>query len=80
MTFAFEQLKATRVQLKTDENNIRSRTAIQKIGGKYEGILRKDILRDNGIYRSSAYYSILDDEWSDAKKKIMGQFEEKCMK
>jgi RimJ/RimL family protein N-acetyltransferase len=77
MTFSFETLKAVRVQLKTDENNIRSRTAIQKIGGKFEGILRKDRLRDNGTYRNSAYYSILDTEWEEAKKSIIKQMEER---
>lgn len=77
MTFSFETLKAVRVQLKTDENNIRSRTAIQKIGGKFEGILRKDRLRDNGTYRNSAYYSILDTEWVEVKKSIIKQMEER---
>lgn len=70
LTFAFEQLQAVRVQLKTDENNIRSRKAIEKIGGRFEGILRNDMLRENGTYRNSAYYSILDTEWPDAKKQI----------
>jgi RimJ/RimL family protein N-acetyltransferase len=43
----FETLKASRVQLKTDENNVRSRNAIQKIGGQFEGVLRNDMIRDN---------------------------------
>jgi RimJ/RimL family protein N-acetyltransferase len=70
LTFAFEQLQAARVQLKTDENNIRSRKAIEKIGGRFEGILRNDMLRENGTHRNSAYYSILDTEWPEAKKQI----------
>lgn len=70
LTFAFEQLQAVRVQLKTDENNIRSRKAIEKIGGRFEGILRNDMLRENGTHRNSAYYSIIDTEWPDAKKQI----------
>src|SRR5436190_147980 len=41
LTFAFETLKAKRVQLKTQHDNIRSRKAIEKIGGVYEGIIRK---------------------------------------
>lgn len=63
LTYAFETMKAIRVQLKTDEINLRSRKAIEKIGAKFEGVLRNDIIRDNGTYRSSAYYSILVDEW-----------------
>jgi len=70
LTFAFTILKARRVQIKTDENNIRSRKAIEKIGGHFEGILRKDRIRQNGTSRNAAYYSIIDDEWSVAEQKI----------
>lgn len=67
----FENLNALRVQLKTDENNLRSRTAIEKIGGIYEGILRYDMLRSNGTKRNSAYYSIIDLEWVEVEKKLI---------
>lgn len=68
LTFCFEELKAIRVQLKTDENNIRSRKAIMNIGAQYEGILRNDWIRENGTIRNSAYFSIIDSEWNMAKK------------
>jgi RimJ/RimL family protein N-acetyltransferase len=77
LTFCFENLKAVRVQLKTDENNLRSRKAIEKIGGQYEGILRNDKLRDNGTRRNSAYYSILDSEWENLKPKLKRLYEGK---
>ena len=77
LTFCFETLGALRVQLKTDEINIRSRTAIQKIGGKFEGILRKDRIRDNGTSRNSAYFSIIDDEWPTVKVNLKNLFGEK---
>jgi RimJ/RimL family protein N-acetyltransferase len=70
LTHCFEELKTVRVQLKTDENNIRSRTAIRKIGGQYEGILRHDLIRDNGTLRNSAYFSIIEPEWIDVKRNI----------
>lgn len=73
MTFAFETLGAIRVQLKTKDSNIRSRTAIEKIGGKFEGILRKDRMQDSGISRNSAYFSILDEEWPEARAGILAQ-------
>ncbi|MCW3121285.1 MAG: N-acetyltransferase [Flavipsychrobacter sp.] len=74
MTFCFEQLNASRLQLKTDEHNMRSRKAIGKIGGQYEGILRHDMLRENGTYRDSAYFSILDSEWQHVKTKVLPQY------
>jgi len=77
MTFCFEQLKTNRVQLKTKDTNYQSRKAIEKIGGVFEGILRKDRVQDDGTTRNAAYYSILDDEWPAARNKILQQLEEK---
>lgn len=77
LTFCFETLKANRVQLKTKDTNFRSRKAIEKIGGVFEGILRKDKIQSDGTTRNAAYYSILDDEWNDAKNKIKKQIEGK---
>jgi RimJ/RimL family protein N-acetyltransferase len=76
-TYAFEELEAYRVQLKTDENNVRSRKAIEKVGGKFEGILRHDMVRDNGTKRNSAYYSVTDDEWTEVKPMLTQLFESK---
>jgi len=63
LTFCFERLNCVRVQLKTDELNVRSRKAIEKIGGQFEGIIRNDMIRDDETYRNSASYSILAGEW-----------------
>ncbi|MFM9400495.1 GNAT family N-acetyltransferase [Myroides odoratimimus] len=72
LTYCFEVLKTNRVQLKTKDTNIRSRKAIEKIGGVFEGILRKDKIQNDGTTRNAAYYSILDDEWGISKEKIQG--------
>jgi RimJ/RimL family protein N-acetyltransferase len=70
LTHCFENLQTVRVQLKTDENNLRSRKAIEKIGGQFEGILRNDMIRDNNTKRNSAYYSIIEEEWNHKKLKL----------
>ncbi len=70
LTFCFETLGTQRVQLKTDEKNVRSRKAIEKIGGEFEGIVRNDMLRQNGTKRDSALYSITDREWNEKKSKL----------
>ena len=67
LSYCFEQLNTSRVQLKTDELNIRSRKAILKIGARFEGILRNDMLRENNTLRNSAYYSIIQSEWPETK-------------
>ena len=73
LTYCFESLRLYRVQFKTDENNLRSRNAIEKVGGKFEGILRNDMLRDDGTKRNSAYYSIIEKEWPIAKMNLKKQ-------
>jgi RimJ/RimL family protein N-acetyltransferase len=77
LAFCFESLKAARVQLKTKDTNIRSRTAIEKLGAKFEGVFRKDRLQDNGVFRNTAYFSIIDDEWKEAKAGIISQLNER---
>ncbi len=77
LNFCFDILKTRRVQIKTDSTNLRSRKAIEKIGGQFEGILRKDKIKENGVSRSAAYYSIIDDEWDFAKEKILTQLTDK---
>ena len=64
---AFESLHMIRVQLKTDSRNLKSQQAIERIGGKREGILRNHMILPNGYIRHSVYYSILDSEWPDVK-------------
>jgi RimJ/RimL family protein N-acetyltransferase len=67
LSHAFEKLGCIRVQLKTSEKNLRSRRAIERIGARFEGIVRKHLVLPNGNVRSSALYSILDDEWPAVK-------------
>ena len=68
--YAFEVLGCVRVELKTDVLNERSRTAIQRIGGKPEGILRQHMILPNGRIRDTIYFSITDAEWPEAKAKL----------
>ncbi len=75
LTFCFEELDSIRVQLKADENNIRSRKAIQKIGAKFEGILRQDMIRENGTIRNTAFYSIIDTEWEPVRKNLIDKLQ-----
>jgi RimJ/RimL family protein N-acetyltransferase len=67
---AFETWNCIRVQLKTDRRNERSRRAIERIGGQFEGILRNHRVLADGTYRDSAYYSITDREWPEVKARL----------
>ncbi|HUX13561.1 MAG TPA: GNAT family protein [Spirochaetia bacterium] len=67
---AFESLGCVRVQIKTDARNARSRTAIERIGFTHEGILRKHRILPDGFVRDSVYYSMIAEEWPQAKLRL----------
>ncbi|NJC97220.1 MAG: GNAT family N-acetyltransferase [Anaerolineales bacterium] len=67
---AFEALKCIRVQLKTDLRNERSQRAIERIGAVKEGVLRNHMILPDGRVRHSVFYSILDSEWDQVKKRL----------
>lgn len=67
---AFETLKAIRVQIKTDSRNERSQRAIERLGAKWEGVLRNHMILPDGYIRHSVFYSIIDTEWGDVKKNL----------
>ena len=67
LEYAFENLGAVRVEFRTDEMNLASRKAIEKIGAQFEGILRRHTLLYDGFRRNTVCYSILKSEWSDLK-------------
>jgi RimJ/RimL family protein N-acetyltransferase len=68
---AFEVLNMVRVEICTHENNQQSRNAIARIGGQFEGILRKHRRAPNGDYRNTAMFSITDDEWPQVKAALL---------
>jgi N-acetyltransferase len=63
LTHAFEALGCTRVELKTDALNVKSRAAILRIGATEEGTLRRHTRTARGRIRDTVYFSILDNEW-----------------
>jgi RimJ/RimL family protein N-acetyltransferase len=71
LNYGFETLNMLRVCLHTDVRNERSRAAIERIGGKFEGILRCHRMAADFIPRDSARYSILAQEWPEVKQKLL---------
>lgn len=70
MRHAFESWRVRRLTLKTDERNERSRRAIERVGGKLDGILRAHMPAYNGGIRTTAIYSILPDEWPAVRARL----------
>ncbi len=70
LSYAFDELGATRVALKTDGRNLRSQAAIEQLGAQREGALRRHMRMADGFIRDTVYFSILDDEWPAVKARL----------
>lgn len=71
LTHAFEVWEVLRVCFHTDMRNQRSRTALERIGGQFEGILRAHRMAADFIPRDSARYSIIRSEWVSVKERLL---------
>ncbi|MFJ3665314.1 GNAT family N-acetyltransferase [Streptomyces sp. NPDC090106] len=64
---AFEEWGVSRVDLKTDARNARSRAAITSVGARFEGVLRNWSRSwapgEEGRLRDSAVFSLTSQEW-----------------
>jgi RimJ/RimL family protein N-acetyltransferase len=71
LTYAFEVWQVLRVCLHTDARNERSRAAIERIGGQFEGILRAHRMAADFVPRDSVCYSIIAAEWPGVKERLI---------
>jgi RimJ/RimL family protein N-acetyltransferase len=70
LTHAFEVWGALRVCFHTDMRNERSRAALARIGGQFEGVLRSHRMASDFIARDSARFSIVAADWPTAKQRL----------
>jgi RimJ/RimL family protein N-acetyltransferase len=70
LTHAFETWQMLRVCFHADARNTRSRAALERIGGEFEGILRAHRLAKDYTARDSARYSIVEAEWPEVKQRL----------
>jgi N-acetyltransferase len=80
-TYAFETLGVARVDLKTDARNERSRRAIERLGARFEGVLRNWSRSwapgESGLLRDSAMFSVVADEWPDVRTALAARVADK---
>ena len=72
LTHAFESWLVHRVSFRTDSRNERSRAAIERLGARFDGVVRAASIAYDGAIRDSAVYSILDSEWPQVKDRLAG--------
>ena len=72
LTHAFETWRVRSVCLHTDVRNQRSRDAIERIGGVFEGVLRSHRITVDQTPRDSARFSITAAEWPAVRQHLAG--------
>lgn len=72
MGHAFEELEAERLVWHTDIRNLRSQTAIERLGATREGVLRHHRRRPDGSLRDTVQFAMVSAEWPAAKARLLG--------
>jgi RimJ/RimL family protein N-acetyltransferase len=70
LTHAFETLDCIAVEFRTHVLHSQSRTAIERLAAKLDGILRRHLIQPNGTIRDTAVYSITAQEWPMVKSHL----------
>lgn len=70
LRYAFERERVHRVVLRTDERNLRSQAAIERLGAVREGVHREHLRLPDGGHRTSIVYSLLESEWPASKQRL----------
>lgn len=73
---AFDAWGSLRICFKTDARNARSRTAIERLGARFEGVRRAQVRAADGGARDTAYYSVLRDEWPEVRSYLERRLEQ----
>jgi RimJ/RimL family protein N-acetyltransferase len=68
---AFEAVGCAVVGLRTDNFNLASQRAIERLGAKKDGVIRHHQARRDGTVRDSVMYSVLSSEWRDVKRHLL---------
>lgn len=80
-THAFETWRVQRLAVATDARNERSKAAIQRVGARFEGILRHHrgsyAPGETGQPRDSAIFSIVPAEWPTVKAALLARLAER---
>ena len=75
LAHAFEALGCVAVEFRTSSFNRPSRSAIERLGAKLDGILRNHGVHANGTPRDTYVYSIIAAEWPAVKAHLLYQYE-----
>jgi RimJ/RimL family protein N-acetyltransferase len=75
LRYAFDTRGLERVQFRTDGANQPSRAAIEALGARFEGMLRRHRQRPDGSWRDTAVYSIIRPEWPSLERALVARLD-----
>ena len=75
LTHAFEALGCLGVELRTHFMNRQSRSAIERLGAKLDGVLRAHMVMPDGSLRDTCVYSIIAHEWPAIRNNLAFRLE-----
>jgi len=70
LTHAFDTLGCNVVGWRTDNFNIASQRAIERLGAKKDGVIRGNVLRRDGTIRDTVMYSLHKGEWPEVQSHL----------
>ena len=70
---AFDALGAAVVGWRTDNFNLASQRAIERLGAKRDGVIRHHALRRDGTVRDTVMYSVIAGEWPEIRAHLTYQ-------
>ena len=73
MAHAFDTLGCAVVGWRTDILNLRSQAAIERLGARRDGVIRHHAPRRDGTVRDTVMYSLLRDEWPQARERLLSR-------
>lgn len=73
LSHCFDDCGFGRVKIQTDRLNTRSQAAISKLGAVREGVLRRDVRREDGTFRDTVVFSVTVDDWPTVKEGLLAR-------
>lgn len=71
LTHAFESWQCPAVEFRTSWQNMQSRTAIERLGAKLDGVLRQHTRSRDGSLRDTCVYSVVPAEWPQVRASLL---------
>lgn len=73
MEHAFDELGCVVVGWRTDNQNLRSQAAIERLGARKDGVIRRQQVRRDGSIRDTVMYSVTVEEWrGSVRERLLG--------